>query len=270
MEEVRKHIESLIEEKKVWKGLLHLSHTKENEEKILKLFNRFPSFVITREGGGLPGKTPSAEQHYHFFNVLDISTYKLESFKAEIREIFPNLKRVKKEGESKRGGGHGYTVGPPKINNREQYKNHLTELDQLVLEVCYTCKDVTENNIPLMKTYNIEQVLNIRDLYFKLMRVNNDLKIKQNSIETNERQSIVKKLIQDIEKKNQIIGADGQKHFVLPTQEEVIEIVCQHFIKGYKTMNQNVIANICETILVILDKQYYKDYKENIKNKISL
>jgi hypothetical protein len=264
MEEMKKSIESLILDNKIWKGQLNLSHTVENESKIKTLFNRFPSFVITREGNGIPGKNPSANGHYHFFNVLGDSTYKLDSFKAEIRKVFPELKR---EGK---GGEHKYTCGYPKLTNVKQYKNHLTELDQKVLQICYICKDVTDNNQPLMKTYTIEEVKIIRDLYFNLQREQIDLKIKNDSKNNNERNSIIKTLIDKIKEANSIPGADGKSHFIMPSKDEIIETVCHSFIKNYKTMNKNVIQNICETILVILDSQYYEEYKETIKNNISI
>lgn len=264
MEEMKAYIESLILDNKIWKGQLNLSHTVENESKIQCLFDRFPSFVITREGNGLPGKNPSANGHYHFFVVLSDSTYKLDSFKAEIRKVFPELKR---EGK---GGEHKYTCGYPKLTNVKQYKNHLSDLDQKVLQICYICKDVTDNNQPLMKTFNIDQVKNLRDLYFKLQKDNIDLKIKNDSKENNERQSIIKKLIDQIKQTNSIPGADGKSHFIMPSKIEIIETVCQSFITNYKTMNKNVIQNICETILVILDSQYYEEYKETIKNNISI
>ncbi len=267
---MEKYIESKISENNIWKGMFHLEHSEKNDAKLVLLLNRFPAYCISKEGGSAEGES---KPHYHFFAILDASTCQLDTFKKDIRKDFPELKRPvnpdKKPGEKQSGGNHLYSVGPPKILNKKQYKNYLSTAEQLLLEVCYIGKEVTDANPPILKNFKLYQIKNLQMIYYDLKKKNIELKLKDDSKTNNERQSIVKKLIEQIQSKYTRRDAAGNDYFSMPSTDQIIELVCQHFIKSYRTMNQNVITNLVETILNILNpNNFYENYKEQIKQNV--
>lgn len=260
-----KELSDLVADGVIWKGHLNLTHTEENELKIKELFDCFPSYCICREGNNIPGKNPGAAPHYHFFCLLEASTLKLASFKKNIITMFPHLKRyVPPSGGS--GGDHKYACGHPKKSNKDQYKNYLSDQEQMILEILYVTADWSKTNKSIKKNFNKTSIY--KNLYYELKQLNIDRKTeiaKNNSKETT---SYVRLLEQTLREKYTTKGVDGNPIFKAPELDAILEMVCQHFLKTRKTMNKSVIQNLTETLLNIFDENYYLSYKEKIKQYI--
>jgi hypothetical protein len=247
-------LKDLIESNLIWKGMLHLKHTPDNEDKLRKLFDIFPSFCICREDSEQSG------QHYHFFCFLDTSTIKLTSFKKNIITIFPELKR---EGK---GGEHKYSCGYPKKSNQTQYFNYLDEIDQKILQIFYVCKDWSEKNKSIKKNFNKTKIY--QNLYFDLKQKNINLKIEDQKNNVKEKQSLIRTLELKIRLSHTTKGADGNDHFQKPVISDVLETVCHHFTVRGRLKNKHTIKNIVETLMCQFDPIFYEEYKDSILNMI--
>lgn len=260
---LKKKILQYINDNQIYKGVFQLP--KDQLPQVHALLQGFSMYAITTEGGV---GTDSSE-HMHFFFVAPYN-FNNSTFKKKIRSTFPNLKR---EGK---GGEHKYSCGMPKVTNAKQYNNFISMQDQLFLQICYIFKDCIYDPISdsildsILINLTKDDALYLQEEYHNIKKQNIDLKIKQQSNNNNERQSIVKLLLDQLKSEFSSIDATGGKHFMLPGMNVIIKFVCRHFIKSHKTMNKNVIINITETILNILSEEFFENYVNDIENKILL
>ena len=228
-----KQLVETVESGKIWKGLLHLPHTSNNEEKLKDLFSSFESYCICREGS----ESGDVKPHYHFFCFLDGSTIKLSSFKKNIRTKFPELKRP----SEKRGGEHLYACDHPKYKNQKQYLNFLSETEQKVEQIAYCCKDWTTDNPSIKKNFKLTKIY--KKIYYELKQKNLDQKTSHQKTSQEEKQSYVRILENKITEKFTKTGADGKNYFEKPVtgfSDEIIELVCQHFLKKEKSSRSKI------------------------------
>lgn len=239
-------------------GNIHLPHSNYNETKMSTYFDKYSTtYAITRETGD------NNNEHYHFYIESRITQKTLRDY---LIKHYPEIKQphIKNEPLNKDGTKKGWErrISIKKI---KPSKNSILNFDQeYQLIQYYIYKDV-EPDVwkPISKNITIEEILEMKQQYYNLVKLYHDTKNTLNKSNKKEYLTITQKLQKSLKDKTSYMGADGETRHHKPNLDQIQDVVLDYYEQSNKTITYQQIENSIFTLC--LKNNLNKNFRENIK-----